>query len=337
MHLKTLLLFGCLASTSAVAAPAPAAPAAGGYHLVKKIPIKGNGGYDYLAVDEANRRVYVTHESEVAVFDVDTLAPVGTMRGFKNAQGVAFVTPLNKGFITDGGANSVPVFDTKTLKTTGETKSTGKNPDALTYDPASKMVFVFNHGSGDVTVIDPATGKVTGTINVGGELEFGQPDGKGTVWVNVEDTAEIARFDSKTLKVTARWPLPGCKEPRGLAFDGKNRRLFSGCANGKMLVVDADSGKTVATLPIGPGVDATHFDPLAGDIFNSCGSNGTLVVIHQDSADAYHVAQTVATQKGARTLAVDSKTHRVFLATSTFPATKGPAVPGTFTLLVFGK
>ncbi len=332
MNLRAILLATCLASANAVAAPAP-----GGYQLLKKISIKGNGGYDYLAVDQANRRVYVTHGSDVAVLDVDTLATVGTLTGLKEALGVTFVPDLHKGYITNGASHSITAFDTASLKTTAEVRSTGKGPDAVTYDPASHMVFVFNHASGNVTVIDPATDKVTATIKVGGELEFGQADGKGNLWVNIEDKAELVRIDSKTMAVTARWPLPLCKEPRGLAFDGKNRRLFSGCANGKMLVVDADSGKVVATLPIGTGVDATHFDATTGDILNSCGVSGTLVVIHQESADKYVVTETVATQKSARTLAIDPKTHRVFLSVVSPGPSKGSPLPDSFAVLVFER
>ncbi len=322
----------------AEAAAAPSASPVAPYKLLKRIPIAGTGGYDYLAADPVNRRIYVSHGSEVAVLDADTYALLGTLSGCNGSQGIAVVPGLSLVFVTNGKSNSVSLFDAKTFKATAEIKLKGKNPDALTYDPASKHLFVFDHGSGDVEVIDPVAAKLLTTFNVGGDLEFGQADGKGTLWLNVEDKNQVARIDTKTLKVTARWSLAPCEEPTGMVLDAKSRRLFIGCGNSKLAVVDGDSGKVVTTLPIGPGVDATEFDTQSGDILSSCGKSGTLVVIHQDGPDKYHVSETVPTQKWARTLALDPKTHRVFLSTGDFPANgHGAPAPGTFAVLVFGR
>ena len=335
MYRTWCLVVGLLASSTVqLLAAAAIAP----YELLQRVPIKGEGNYDYLIADADSRRVYVTHGSEVAILDADTYAPVGTLTGLTGAHGIAVVPGLPLVFVTNGQGNSLSVFDAKTLKATAEIKLAGKNPDALLYDPASKHLFVFDHGSGDVEVVDPVTAKLVSTFQVGGELEFGQADGLGTVWVNVEDTHEVVRIDSKTRKVTARWSLAPGEGPTGMAFDAKHRRLFIGCLNSKLAVVNADTGAVVAILPIGPGVDATEFDPQTGDIFCSCGKSGTMVIIHQDSANQYHVAETVPTQKWARTLALDPKTHRVFLPVGEFPPSgRGAPAPGTFAVLVFGR
>ncbi len=315
---------------------AAAAPIETEWALIKKVPVPGDGGYDYLYVDDAARRLYVSHGPEVAVLDADSQAVVGIIKGLNGTHGIVVVPEVKKGFITNGKSSTITIFDPKTLKISGEIISTGKNPDALIYDPASRKVFVFNHSSGNVTVFDPNSGKVTSTIDVGGALEFGRADGKGAVWVNVEDKNQVARIDSKTMRVTARWPLTPCEEPTGMALDKKHRRLFVGC-NEKMAVLNADTGNVISTLPIGKGVDATDFDASTGDIYNSCGGDGTMVVIHQDGADTYHVASTVKTQPRAKTLTLDPKTHRVFLSAAIFPPAKGPAMPGTFAVLVYGK
>jgi DNA-binding beta-propeller fold protein YncE len=250
-------------------------------------------------------------------------------------------------FVTDGQLNVVRAFDTKTLAAVGDVKA-GNNPDAILFDPSSQQIFAFNHTGQSATVFDPATLKVTATIPLGGAVEFGRADGQGTVWVNLEDTSEIVRIDAKKRTVTARWPLGPCAEPTGLAFDGKHRRLFAGCNSGVMAVVDADAGKVITTLPIGPDVDATAFDATTGDIFNACGGgDGSLVVIHQDSADKYHVTETHTTQKRARTLVLDPRRHRVFLtagvfgpappATPAMPKPRAPIVSGSFSLLVWQR
>ena len=252
-------------------------------------------------------------------------------------------------FISDGGSASAIIFDLKTLKVL-DTVKTGENPDAILFEPFTKRVFTFNGRSHDATAFDAETGKVAGTIPLEGKPEFGVSDGKGQVFVNIEDKNEVVRLDPKELKVTARWPIAPGEEPSGLALDAKNRRLFSVCGNEKMVVLDADSGKVVATLPIDKGTDAAAFDPETGLAFSSNGA-GTLTVVREDDPGKFTVAQTVQTQRGARTMALDAKTHNIFLATAKFetptsaPATTGPAtrparpvpVPNSFTILVVGK
>ena len=351
--LSLILLLSAALATKAQAAEAQAAgdkvngEPANAYRVLRKIPVPGDGGYDFLYLEEAAHRLYVAHSAEVAVIDTASEAVIGAISGLAGAHGISIVPGVGKGFITNGKSGMVTVFDPKSLKTTGEIKSTGKSPDALTYDPASRQLFVFNHASGEVTVIDPATNKVTTTLDVGGALEVGRADGHGNVWVNVEDRSEIVRIDSKKMKVTGHYPLAPCEEPTGLALDAKHDRLFVGCGNKMMAVVNGVSGKVVTTLAIGPGVDGTEFDSNTGDVFNACGKDGTLSVIRQDTADKYHVVQNLGTQMGARTLAADTSSHRVFLAAAQFgdkpvasetnPKPRAPILPGTFVVLVVGK
>jgi YVTN family beta-propeller protein len=348
-----LTFFTLLTAASALAASAQVAHAkdatqpSDGYRVVQKIPIPGDGGYDYVYVDDPAHRLYVAHGTEVAVLDTKAGAMIGMMADLAGVHGISVVPGIGKGFITNGKSNRVTVFDTRTLKSTGEIKSTGERPDALTYDPASRKLFVFNHASGDVTVIDPKTNKVTANLHVGGVLEFARADGKGNVWVNVEDRSEIVRIDAMNMALAGRYPLAPCEEPTGLALDAKHGRLLVGCSNKLMAVVDATSGKVVTTLAIGPGVDGTEFDVVTGDVFNACGKDGTLWVHHQDAADKYHLVQKVVTQLGARTLGLDPATHRLFLAAAKFgnvpaasvaePKPRPPILPGTFTVLVVGN
>jgi DNA-binding beta-propeller fold protein YncE len=339
----TLPLLGLLVMTSLAATAAGAAPA---YHLSKKVPIAGDATYyDYLFVDEAARRLYVSFGGDVVIFDIDHDRLAGRLTGLKKVHGIA--AGAGRLFVTDGSLNIVRAFDGKTLAPVGDVK-TDANPDAILFDPASQQVFAFNHTGKSATLFDPTTLKVNATLELGGAVEFGRADGKGTVWVNLEDKSEMVRIDAKKRTVTAHWPLGPCEEPTGLAFDPKHRRLFAGCNNKLMAVVDADSGKVVTTVPIGPGVDATGFDPATGNIFNSCGDeDGSLVVIHQDGADKYRVLETHPTQKRAKTLAVDPRTHRVFLtagqfgpappATAENPRPRAPIIPGSFSLLVWDR
>jgi YVTN family beta-propeller protein len=323
---STLLLLG-----------APALAKEPGYHVTKKFPVAGPGTYyDYLTFDPASRRLYVSFGGQVAVLDGDKGTSIGTLAGAKKVHGMALAG--GRVFVTDGGGDSVRVYDAGTLKPAGEVKA-GKNPDAVLHDPASNQVFAFNHSAGTITVIDPASLAVKATIEAPGALEFGRADGKGTVWVNVEDKNEIVRIDSKQNKVTAHWSIKPCETPTGLGFDPATRRLFAGCEENAMLaVVDADSGKVVTTAPIGPGVDGVEFDAATKTVFASCGGDGTLAVIQQESADKYKALPRVPTQTRARTLALDPKTHRVFVSAATFttPAggARGALVPGSFQVLI---
>jgi DNA-binding beta-propeller fold protein YncE len=323
-----------------------AAFAQSGYHQLKKISIPGDGFWDYLTTDGAGR-VFVSHGTEVAVVDAKKGEVVGTIAGLKLVHGIALAPEFNHGFISDGAANTVVMFDLKTLAKTGEAPA-GTNPDGIIYDPATKRVFAFNGRSANATAVDAEKGTAAGTVTLEGKPEFAAADGKGHVYVNIEDKSEVMEIDAKALTVLNKWPLAGCEEPSGLAMDTKTRRIFSGCGNKVMTVLDADSGKLVTTVPIGNGVDATWFDPGTKYVFNSCGQDGVLTVIHEDSPDKYSVVENVKTQTGARTMALDPKTHNVYLALAQVemlpPAdgdTKGrprrKVVPGSFGLLEFGR
>jgi YVTN family beta-propeller protein len=341
---RALLLGLALLATGRAVAATPGA----GYKLARKIPLEGAGSYwDYLFVDDGARRVYVSFGGEVIVVDADSGAVVTKLAAGKRVHGIAVAAPAGRVFVTDGEAGAVAVFDAKTGEPAGQVKA-GQNPDAILYDPASRQIFAFNHSGGTATVIDPATLKVTATVDVGGTLEFGRADGKGTVWVNVEDKSQVVRIDSRKRKVTGRWDLAPCQEPTGLALDARKRRLFVGCGNSMMAVLDADKGQVITTVPIGPGVDATDFDPATGNIFNSCGGgDGSLAVIHQDGPDKYSLVENVPTQRRAKTLAVDRRTHRIFISAASFgpapaasptaPRPRPPMIPGSFSLLVFEK
>ena len=323
----------------AAAAPVP------NYHLLKKVVLGGEGTWDYLICDSAARRIYISRSSHVMVVDADTYAVVGDIPGTDGVHGIALAPEFGRGFTSNGRSNTVTIFDLKTLKPLG-TAPTGNGPDAIIYDPASKRVFTFNGHGGDATAIDAATGKVAGTVPIGGKPEFAVADGHGHIYNNVEDKSELVQIDSSKLTVTARWPLAPGEEPSGLALDIKHRRLFAGCHNKMMAVVDADSGKVLATPAIGDGVDANAFDPETQLAFSSNG-DGTLTVVHEDSPAKFTEVAGVPTQRGARTMALDAKTHNIFLVTAEFgpppPATPDrphprPApLPGTFTLLVFGR
>jgi DNA-binding beta-propeller fold protein YncE len=316
-------------------------PGPSGYHLVKNIPVAGEGGWDYLTVDADARRLYLSHATKVLVFDADSGAQVGEIPDTQGVHGIALAPDLGRGFTSNGRANTVTIFDLKTLKVVGSVKA-GTNPDAILYDGVTKRVFAFNGRSKDATVINAADGSVLSTFPVGGKPEFAVSDGKGSVYVNVEDTSEILHIDAQKMTVLHRWPLAPCKEPSGLAMDLKSRRLFAVCDNEMMAVVDADSGKVVATPKIGEGPDAAGFDPGTNYAFSSNGETGTLTVIHEDAPDKYSVVDNVATKKSARTMALDSKTHNIFLpAADMIPPAAGqkwPSVkPGTLELLLLSK
>jgi DNA-binding beta-propeller fold protein YncE len=333
--LSAVFLVGTL-SHAASPAPSPS-----GYKVIKSFPVAGEGGWDYLAVDSSARRLDVSHSTHVVVFDADSYAVVGDIPDTQGVHGIALATDLGRGFISDGRANTATIFDLKTLKTIGTVK-TGTNPDAIVYEPVTKRVLTLNGRSSDATAINAADGTVLGTIPLGGKPEFAVADGKGTIYVNIEDTSELAQIDAQKLTVLHRWPLAPCKEPSGLAMDLKNRRLFAGCDNEMMAVVDADSGKVVATPAIGAGVDANAFDPETSLAFSSNGEAGTLTVVHEDSPDKFTVVENVPTKKSARTMGLDLKTHNVFLPAADFdPPAQGerrPKMkPGSMVIVVAGK
>jgi DNA-binding beta-propeller fold protein YncE len=341
----SVLVSGAALAWSAEARVAGAQPGDSGYKLKKKIKLGGEGGWDYLSFDSATRRLFISRGSKVVVLDVDTEKVVGEIADTPGVHGIALAPELNKGFTSNGRGNNVTVFDLKTLATLDHVP-TGQNPDAIVYDPATKRVFTLNGRSQDATAIDAQTGQVAGTIALGGRPEFAAADSKGHVYVNIEDKSELVQLDSKKLTVAARWPLAPCEEPSGLAMDTHGRRLFAGCSNKMMAVVDADSGKVLATPAIGQGVDANGFDPGTKFAFASNGE-GTLTVVREDSPAKYTVVEDVTTQRGARTMALDPKTHEVYLVTAEFgprpeptkenPHPRPPMVPDTFTVLVFGR
>ena len=337
---KTVLSYLLVVSLAISALAADA-----GYHLVNTYKIGGEGGWDYLTIDSAARRLYISRATHVIVLDVDSGKQVGEIPDTPGVHGIALAPEFNRGFISDGREGTVTIFDMQSLKPITKVKA-GDNPDAILYDPASKRVFAFNGHSHDATAIDAAKGTVAGTIKLEGKPEFAQSDGKGEIFVNIEDKSQIDTIDPQKLEVMARWPLAPCEEPSGLAIDRGNRRLFAGCDNKMMAVVDADSGKVIATPPIGEGVDANGFDPGTGFAFASCGQ-GVLTVVKEDSPDKFTVVQNVETQPGARTMAVDEKTHNVVLMTAQFGPPPAPTADNphprrtilqdTFVVLVYGR
>src|ERR1700730_16043546 len=260
------------------------------YAISGRIPLEGDGGWDYLFADSVNGHVYVSHGTEVDVVDLASEKPTGKIAGMTRIHGIAVVNDLNRGFISDGGDDAVVIFDLKS-STVLQKVPAGKNPDGILYDPYSKRVFAFNGRSNDVTVIDAASGKVVSTIALDGKPEFPVSDGKGDVYANIEDKSEIVQLDPQALKVKKTWPLSPCEEPSGLAIDLEARRLFSVCSNNKMAVVNADSGQVATTVAIGNGPDAAGYDPGSKLVFSSNGE-GNLTVVKQDSADKYTVLAT---------------------------------------------
>jgi DNA-binding beta-propeller fold protein YncE len=331
---------------SALLLSALATAAAGGYHLLKKysFPIAMGSTreyFDYISVDSTSRRVYVSHGTEIIVLDADTCATKGSITGLKQDHGVAVAPEFNRGFITDGGAGKVIIFDLKKLKIVGEAPA-DKDADSIVYDPASKRVFAMNGDPKSSTVIDAKSSKVVGTIDMGGVPEFAVADGKGTVYVNVEDKNELVAIDSQSLKIKSRWPLAPAGAPTGLAIDLEHRRLFSAGRKPQMMVVlDADSGKVIQSFPISAGVDAVAYDPETALIFVST-REGNIHIYHQDSPDKYSEVETVKTEFGAKTLGLDTKKHTVFVDTADFAPASGSngrptPIPGTFHVLVYGK
>ena len=317
-----------------------AAPASSGYALTKTISIPGDEGWDYVGVDSAARRVYVSHGSHVVVLDADTYAIVGDIPDTAGVHGIAIAADLGRGFTSNGRANNSTFFDLKTLKPIG-VYPTGTNPDAILYEPVTKRVFTFNGRSQDATALDAMTGAALGTVPLGGKPEFAAADGNGGIYVNIEDKSELVHLDAKKLTILHRWPLAPCQEPSGLAIDLKNHRLFAGCDNKMMAVIDGESGKVVATPAIGDGVDANAYDPGTNYAFASTG-DGHLTVVHQDSPDQYTVVENAPTKKSARTMGLDLKTHTVFLPSAEFDAPaagerRGKMKPGSFAVLVVTK
>ena len=313
-----------------------------GYRVVTKTLIGGDGGWDYLFVDAGARRLYLSHGDHVVVVDDDNLKVVGEIPNTQGVHGVAVATESNHGFTSNGRTSTITIFDLKTLKVIKEVPVTGKNPDAILYDPFSKKLFTFNGRSQDATVLNPETGDTLATIFLGGKPEFAVTDLKGHVFVNIEDKSEIAAIEAQSNKVITRWSIAPGEEPSGLAMDISNRQLFSVCGNKMMVVSDPDNAKVVTTVAIGEGPDACKFDPELNLAFSSNGE-GTITVIHEDSPTKFSVLETVKTLPRARTMEIDTKSHALFTVTAEFgetpkpttehPRPRPPMVPNTFVLL----
>jgi YVTN family beta-propeller protein len=310
-----------------------AAAGAANYKVVKTWKLGGDGGWDYLTADSEGHRLFIARGTRVMVVDTGSGRLVGEIPETTGVHGVALDYGIGRGFTSNGREDTVSVFDLKSLAVEKKIK-VGRGPDAILYDPFSERVFTFNSKSHDTTAVDASKGVVVGQIELGGTPEFAATDEKGTVFVNIEDTSELVAFDSQKLVVKSRWKLPGCEEPAGLSIDRKNRRLFVGCGNKKLAIVDADSGKVVSTATIGEGCDATEFDADLGLAFASAG-DGTITVIKEDDGGKFSVAQTVTTQKAARTMTLDPKTHQLFTVTANVgPRPERKVEPDSFVVLV---
>lgn len=327
--------------------PAAAFAAAPDYAVVQRHAIGQSGGWDYLTYSADGHRLYVSRSDRVLVVDADSGKIEATIPGTDGVHGIALVPKLGRGFTSDGRANTLTEFDLATSKVLRTIPVDGKNPDALIYDPASNHLFAFDGHSNEASVVDPVAGKLVAKIPLSGKPEFAASDEAGNVYVNIEDTAHLARIDTATNKVTAVWKLADCEEPSGLAIDIAHHRLFSVCQNKHMAVTDAQSGKPVASVAIGEGPDAAGFDPTRNLIYSSNGHDGTLTVVHEDNADHYSVIANVPTQKSARTLALDTQGNRIFTVAAQFGPRPAPTkanphpwpavVDGSFTVLVISN
>jgi DNA-binding beta-propeller fold protein YncE len=312
------------------------------YHVAKSITVGGEGRWDYLAFDTHDRRLFIARETRVMVVDPDNGKVLSEIPGLNGAHGVAFAYETGHGFATSGRDGTVTMFDLKTLKVLGKTPA-APDADAILYDPESKRVFTFNADSHSSTVIDPTSGKQIGTIDLGAGPEFAVTAEDGKLYVNLEDKGAVAEIDATAMRVTRQWSIAPCESPTGLAIDRAHHRLFSGCGNKVMAISDATAGKLMTTVPIGEGVDACAFDPGTQLAFASNG-DGTLTVVHEDTPAQFRVVANVGTRKGARTMALDGKTHRIYSVTADFGSPPAPTadrphpwpsiVPGTFTMLV---
>ncbi len=349
MKLQNLRRFTVCAVLLFLGGLATAGVPEGGYHLLKKYDLGAAPGgkeyWDYITFDAATHRLYISHNTEVKIVDADSGSVVGSIPDLKRVHGIALVPDLGRGFISDGGADEAVVFDLKTLKVTNHIK-TGSNPDCIIYDPASKHVFTMNGKSNDSSVIDPASLTVIATIPMGGRPEYAVADGKGMIYDNIEDKNEVVALDSRANAVKARWPIAPAAEATAIDMDVQHRRLFIGGRNKILAIMDADSGKVIQTFPIGSGVDTNTYEPETGLLFTAV-REGALHIFHEDSPDKFSVVETVKTEFGARNMALDPKTHKLFIDTADFGPAPAPTaeqpnpqpapVSGTFRLLVYGR
>ncbi|MBN9658330.1 MAG: YncE family protein [Acidobacteria bacterium] len=316
------------------------------YRLLQKLQIPGDYGWDYLTADSEQRRLYVSHDREVVVVDLDKGTIIGKIPG-QDVHGIAVAHEFGKGFISASDPGSVTIFDLKTLAVTGKT-TVGDDPNAIFYDRKTKRVFTIDRGSKRITALDAKSGRVVGSVEgLGGRTEHAVSDEAGHIFLNMQSLHTLLRVDIATMKVTDTWPLAPCQQPSSMDIDRKTHRLFIGCRNGLMAVVDATSGRIITTQPIGPGVDASEFDIKRGLIYFSSGGDGTMAVFHQDSPDWYSLVERVKTQTSARTMAVDQKTGKCYLAAAQFgprpqpepgkQPPRAPMIPASFTVLVYGR
>jgi DNA-binding beta-propeller fold protein YncE len=314
----------------------------GSYFVAHRLAIGGDDGWDYPSVDPNTHLLYLSRASRVTVVDTRSGKSIGDIPDTRGVHGIALAPELNRGFISCGKANAVKVFDLKT-RTVLASIDVGDGPDAILYEPNTQRVFAFNGRGRSATVIDARTSAIAATIPLGGKPEFARADGRGNVFVNIEDNAELVKIDARSAVLVMRWLLPGCDEPSGLALDVVHRRSFSTCGNQVLAVTDLDSGQTVARVPIGKGVDGGEFDPVTQNVFSANGE-GNISVIHEITPDQYTVQQTLTTQRGARTIALDTATHRLYLPTAELrpPALasdesahqRPTPIPGSFVVLV---
>ena len=336
--LSALLVMGVSAVTMAT-------PAASGYRLLETLPVAGDEGWDHPTVDSVARRLYVTHGTHVVVIDVDTGKLVGKIDDTPGVHFTVIDPDLGRGFISNGGAARLTIFNAKTLETIAQVNSGGENPGPTVFDPATKRVFTFNLNSQNATAVDSKDGKAVGTFDLGGRPELAGTDARGNVYVNLVQKNVVLQIDARKMTVSQTWPVAPCVGPRTMAVDQQNGRLLIGCANRRMAVLDSSSGRVVNTVPIGPGPDDSAYDPETRLIYISNG-DGTVSIIQQESPDSYSLLETVKTAPGARNMALDLKTKRIFLPlfdrapppppTAQNPNPRGSAIPGTFRVLVFG-
>ncbi len=318
-----------------------------GYKIIDKVKLGGEGGWDYLNADPASGMLFISRGTHVQVMDMEKKTLVADIPNTNGVHGIALAHEFGKGYISDGRDTAVTVFDLKTFKPVKVVKIKGLNPDAIIYDDASKRVFTFNGRSSDATAIDAATDSVVGTVPLEGKPEFAQADGKGNIYVNIEDKSTLTGFDAKTLKVLKTWSIAPGEEASGLAIDREHHLLFSVASNKKMIISDYEAGKVVADVPIGEGPDAAGFDSETHFAFSSNGRDGTLTVVREDAPDKFTVIDNVQTQKSARTMSLDPKTHKIYLSAAEFgkppeptkemPRPRPPIVPGSFTILILGR
>jgi DNA-binding beta-propeller fold protein YncE len=330
---KAILLFVCIAALLS-STVLNAQTKSHQYRIAKTIHLQGDGGWDYLAVDEVNSRLFVSHSTQVNVVDLKNGEQIAIVPDTKGVHGIAIANDLNKAFISNGKDSSVTVVGLQKFDLITKISITGKNPDAILYDPFTHRVFTFNGRSSNATVIDAKENKQIGTIPLSGKPEFAQTDGKGNIYVNIEDKSSISIIDAVNLKVLKTWSIAPGEEPSGLALDNINHRLFSVCGNKLMIVSDAVTGKVITSVTIGDRCDGVAFDPASKRIFSSNGE-GTITVIQQESADTYKVVETFATQASARTIAIDKTTHHLYVSAGEYEPGEGrrPVKPGTFVVL----